>query len=105
MTSDPHQSLLLANRARLEISDVLHEIADGQLPIADAVYDPRARPIRLGRLLGAQHKWGHQRVHRELHALRDATWGPQVVDLNIAMRVRDLTERQRIELASWLRSR
>ena len=104
MTTQPEHALELANQARVLMGEVRREIHDGTLTVAQALYDPRAQPLQLGRLLGSQQRWGSQRVRHELRALRDATWGDHVVDLNIAMRVRDLTDRQRAELAAWLKA-
>ncbi len=100
--AQPFEALERANRVRLEMSAIRREIRDGTVTAAAALYDPRAEPLQLGRLLGAQPHWGPHRVRDTLRDLHDATWGDHVVDLNIAMRVRDLTERQRAELATWL---
>lgn len=91
-----------ANQIRTEMADVRREIQHGTLTVSQALYDPRAQPMYLGRLLRAQPRWGDWRARDALHGLRDATWGAHVVELNIAMRLRDLTDRQRDALASWL---
>jgi hypothetical protein len=99
------QALRRAQCVRLGAAAVRSEIRAGSLPVAEALFDPRARPILLGRLLGAQRGWGETRIRALLRALRNATRGDQVVDLHPGTPVRRLTDRQKHALAAHLRDR
>jgi hypothetical protein len=78
-------ALDLANRVRLGGSEVRREVAAGVLSVSDALDDPRAQGMPIGRLLLAQPRWGQQKAGR---LLKQLTIWPQ-------RPVRDLTDRQR----------
>jgi hypothetical protein len=95
------QALERAQHVRLQTDAVCREIRAGTLPVADALFDPRACPLRLGRLLCSRRGWGEHRLRVTLRALRAAT-GDRVVDLHPGIRVRELTDRQKHALIAHL---
>lgn len=96
------QALERAQQTRRQIAAVRREIRAGTLPITDALWDPRARPITLDRLLSSRRGWGERRVRLELRALRAATNTQAAIDLHPGTRVRELTDRQKHALAAHL---
>lgn len=99
------RALQRAQTIQRQANAVLREIRAGTLPVTDALWDPRARPIMLGRLLRARQGWGEHRLRVTLRALRAATGGQGVIDLHPGTRVRELTDRQRAALAAQLEER
>lgn len=87
MSSQPHEALQIANRVRMDGAAVRHEITAGVLSIADALEDPRAAFMPIGRVLCAQVQWGPTRAHRLLTRMNPPIWPNR--------RVRELTVRQR----------
>jgi hypothetical protein len=87
------QALAIANRVRSDGVAVQREIAAGTLTVVDALEDPRASGLHVGRLLCAQRGYGPGKAHRLLGSL--GIWPTR--------RVRDLTERQRKLIAETLR--
>ncbi len=102
MSAQSLEALARANAARLDAVAVKHEIRDGGLTAADALYDPRAGAMTVAQLLRAQWRWGDQRVRRLLADV--SCWGPRprAIDVAETRRVRDLTDRERDELARAL---
>lgn len=60
------EALAVANARRLGHADLKHEVASGELSIVEALVDPRAATLAVGKLLGAQRRWGPGRVERLL---------------------------------------
>jgi len=82
-------ALARANAIRFGIAAVKREVKAGTLTVADALLDERAQPMKLGALLLAQWRWGPDRVRLLCgHML-----------ISEVRRVRDLTTRQRGEIA------
>jgi hypothetical protein len=79
------EALRLANNVRCRGAVLRQEIADGVLTVAEALDDPRAQAMPIGRLVLAQPLWGPQKASGLFRRLE--MW-PQ-------RRVRDLTDRQR----------
>jgi hypothetical protein len=96
------QALERAQATRRQVAAVRREIRAGTLPVTDALWDERARPITLDRLLSSRRGWGERRVRLELRALRAATDTQATVDLHPGTRVRELTDRQKHALAAHL---
>lgn len=78
-------ALDLANRIRLDGAAVIREIHAGLLTVTDALDDPRAQALPIGRVLTAQRAWGPTKANKLLNA--HYIWPTR--------RVRDLTPRQR----------
>ncbi len=76
-------ALAEANRRRSAAAVVKQEVSDG-LPLADALKDPRALPVRVDVLLGCVPGLGPVKVARVLRR----------VGVSPAARVRDVTARQ-----------
>jgi predicted DNA binding protein len=85
--SQQHEALQIANRVRMDGVIVRQEIAAGILSIAEALDDPRAGHMTIGRVLCSQRRYGPSRAHRMLTRMNPPIWPTR--------RVRDLTERQR----------
>lgn len=83
--SQQHDALKIANRVRTGGIVVRQEIAAGVLSIAEALDDPRAGHMTVGRVLGSRRYWGPSKAHALLRPL--AIWPTR--------RVRDLTARQK----------
>jgi hypothetical protein len=79
------QALEVANRVRTDGAQALREIKAGALTVGEALDDPRAQGIQVGRLLTAQRAWGPTKANKLLN--RHGIWPTR--------RVRDLTKRQR----------
>jgi hypothetical protein len=82
-------ALNTANRVRAEMAEVKRAIRGG-LPVADALRDPRAQPMRVDAVLGAQAGWGARKVSRACRR----------VPVLEGKRVRELTVRQREALVA-----
>lgn len=78
-------ALELANVARSNGKTVGQEVRAGLLTIEEALTDPRAQSMPIGRLLAAQRGWGTTKVNQLLG--RQRMWWSRPV--------RDLTDRQR----------
>lgn len=81
------EALQIANRAKTWGGAVRQEIATGVLSVAEALDDPRAGHMRIGRVLTALHQYGPTRANRVL-ADMDFPISP-------TRRVRQLTARQK----------
>jgi hypothetical protein len=78
-------ALAEANRVKRAAAAVRYEVVNGDLPIAAALEDERAQPMRIADLLCAQRGWSPRRT-------RELLGGLHIGELR---RVRDLTARQR----------
>jgi hypothetical protein len=87
------QALLIANTNRLGAAEVRREVAAGVLTIDQALEDPRAQCMPIGRLLCARRGWGPTKANQLLNLHR--IWPTR--------RVRDLTARQRRIIAEAAR--
>ncbi len=74
-----------ANQARIHGQQIRIEVATGLLTLTDALDDPRAQAVPIGRLLLAQRNWGKART--DALCKRLSLWPMR--------RVRDLTAHQR----------
>lgn len=88
-----------ANRSRLAGAEIRREIRQGLISVTAALYDERAGSLTVMHLLGAQHGWGPFRVRRLMECV---AWGLNDFAIRETKRVRELTERQRAELAHAL---
>lgn len=84
-TAQRLDALQHANAARSANKEIRQEIRAGTLTIDQALEDPRAQSMPIGRLLAAQRGWGTTKVNRLLEPQR--MWWSRPV--------RDLTDRQR----------
>ena len=82
-------ALQLASQTWTAAGQVRRDIASGQLTVAEALDEPAAACIPLGRLLRAQPRWGSQRADHLLRTIR----------VQATRRVRDLTPQQREQVA------
>lgn len=79
------QALRVAQAVRMGLARVRQEVAAGVLTIPEALEDPRAQSMPIGRLLVTQRGWGPRKVNRLLG--QERMWWSRPV--------RDLTDRQR----------
>jgi hypothetical protein len=89
-TEQRQAALERANRARIDGAAVRRELAAGDLTVAQALEDPRAQRLQIGRLLTAQRGWGPTKANRLLNQHR----------IFPTRRVGALTPRQRDVLAA-----
>lgn len=92
MTRQQSEALQLANQIRIAGSLVRAEIAAGLLTVEDALADPRAQVMPIGRLLCALPHWGPK---KSSYLLNGAFIWP-------TRRVRDLTDRQKAVIVEAL---
>ena len=78
-------ALAKANTVRFSMAALKREVCGGELPVVDALDDPRAGRMSIFDLLKAQDGWGDRRVMRLLND----------VELNPYRLVGDLTLRQK----------
>ena len=63
-------------------TSIRKQIADGEMTVADAIYDPEAGHLKVADVIEAQHGWGEVRTHKLLSfigiegstRLDDLTW-------------------------------
>jgi hypothetical protein len=91
--SQQMEALEIANRVRFGGIHVRQEVTAGLITVAEALEDPRAGSMPIGRLLCAQRAWGPTKAHRLLNGL--SIWPTR--------KVRELTERQKRLIAEALR--
>lgn len=87
-------ALRRADEVRIGAANLRRAVAAGDITVRDALFDDRAGPLPVDRLLMSQPKWGRVRTE---NALRRA-------NIIGRRRVRDLTDRQLYVLALVTRS-
>ncbi len=89
------QALQRANAVRLARAELKRRVSLGEIGAADVVEDPpwEAGSMTVSDLLTSQHRWGHTRCRRLLHA----------VPLSENKTIGSMTDRQRRALAALLR--
>lgn len=97
-----HQALALANTIRLARAKRKHEIRaldkrEGLLQAARCIEDPprECQKMLPAELLGTIHRWGNWQAERAL----------RVCKVNLGTTIGGLTDRQRLALSLYLRSR
>jgi hypothetical protein len=88
------QALQRANAVRLARAELKRRVGLGEIDAADVVEDPpwEAGSMTVSDLLTSQHRWGHTRCRRLLHA----------VPLSENKTIGSMTDRQRRALAGRL---
>jgi hypothetical protein len=85
-------ALEIANRTRMEKSRLKTRINLGELEVSDAIWQADFPNMTMGELLGAQHRWGYQKVRRLCHA----------AGVTETKRIGTLTDRQRKAICDLL---
>lgn len=85
-------ALKVANWYRSAGVHVQREIKAGELTAGDALWDARAQGLRMYAVLGAQKGWGTVKIEK---FCREHRFSP-------SRKVRELTNRQRLEIAGAL---
>lgn len=88
-------NLKSANRARIEAAALLRDVRARRLTVADAIWDSRAEPLQLHRLLEAQGWWGAVKTERLCFAL----------GISPSRLVRDLSAYQRRAVVAGIAAR
>lgn len=103
-TAPQHMAALRkANRIRIAQAAVKREVASGTLSLADALVDPRARTMTIGRVLGAQRRYGPATVQRALLLASILVWGPLARPMMETRTVKSLDPRARRALVQACR--
>jgi hypothetical protein len=90
--SQQTDALAIANQVRFGIAAVRAEVRCGVITVAEALGDPRAERMQIGRLLCCQRSWGPTKSHRLLGRL--SIWPTR--------HLRDLTARQKAAIVEAL---